>query len=68
MRIPKIPFKKVSPNNYEYGTIKVIIKDEDIIKVKYIGGLYSLDKFIELNAPIEEIKAKKQNISSKKRK
>ena len=67
-KLPKIPFKKVSPNNYEYGTIKVIIKDEDIIKVKYIGGLYSLDKFIELNAPIEEIKAKKQNISSKKRK
>ena len=48
--------------------MKVTIKDDDIIKVKYIGGYYSLDKFIELNAPIEEIKAKKQNISSKKRK
>ena len=67
-KIPKIPFKKISPNNYEYGTVKVTIKDDDIIKVKYIGGYYSLDKFIELNAPIEEIKAKKQNISSKKRK
>jgi hypothetical protein len=67
-KIPKIPFKKISPNNYEYGTMKVTIKDDDIIKVKYIGGYYSLDKFIELNAPIEEIKAKKQNITTKKRK
>ena len=67
-KIPKIPFKKISPNNYEYGTVKVTIKDDDIIKVKYIGGYYSLDKFIELNAPIEEIKAKKQNITTKKRK
>ena len=68
-KLPKIPFKKISPNNYEYGTIKILIKiEDDNIKVKYIGGYYYLDKFLELNAPIEDIKLKKQSTSSKKRK
>ena len=68
-KLPKIPFKKISPNNYEYGTIKILIKiEDDNIKVKYIGGYYYLDKFLELNAPIEDIKLKKPSTLSKKKK
>ena len=52
---PKIVFKKLSSNNYEYGTQKVMVKIEgDTIKIRYIGGYLLIDKFIELNAAIEE--------------
>ena len=57
--IPKIIFKKTSKNNYEYGTQKIMIKLEgEIIRVRYSGGYLLLDKFVELNAPLEENKKK----------
>ena len=71
---PKIMFKKTSTNNYEYGTQKVMIKIEgETIRVRYVGGYLLLDKFIEINAAIEEKKLKKQseksnNINIKKNK
>ena len=72
-KVPKIIFKKLSNNNYEYGTQKVSIKIEgDSIKVKSLGGLLTLDKFIEINSLIEEGKIKnnssKNSLSSKKKK
>ena len=58
-KVPKIIFKKISNNNYEYGTLKVTIKVEgESIKVKSIGGFISLEKFIENNAVIEDGKVK----------
>ena len=72
-KLPKIIFKKLSNNNYEYGTQKVSIKIEgDSIKVKSLGGFLALDKFIEINALIEEGKIKnsssKNSLSNKKKK
>ena len=72
-KVPKITFKKQSNNNYEYGTQKVNIKIEgDSIKVKSFGGFLPLDKFIEINAGIEEGKIKnnssKNSLSNKKKK
>ena len=59
-KVPKIIFKKISNNNYEYGTQKVTIKMEgDSIKIKSTGGLLLLDKFIENNATTEDGKVKK---------
>lgn len=56
-KIIKIPFKKITPYNYEYGTQKIMLKIEgDVFKVRNIGGYTLLDKFIEMNAPIEEVK------------
>ena len=61
-KVPKIIFKKLSNNNYEYGTQKVTIKIEgDSIKAKSTGGFLVLDKFIENNAILEEGKIKKSN-------
>ena len=62
-KVPKIKFVKTSKNNYEYGTQKVVIKiegenDNEIIRVRYIGGYVLIDKFLELNANSEESKAK----------
>ena len=57
--IPKIVLKKTSKNNYEYGTQKIMIKLEgEAIRVRYMGGYLLLDKFIEVNAPLEENKKK----------
>ena len=72
-KVPKIIFKKISNNNYEYGTQKVTIKIEgDSIKVKSIGGFISLEKFIENNAVIEDGKVKnnssKNSLNQKKKK
>jgi hypothetical protein len=54
-KLPKIMFKKINNNNYEYGTQKVTIKAEgDSIKIKSTGGYLLLDKFIENNALLEE--------------
>ncbi len=59
-KVPKIIFKKISNNNYEYGTQKVTIKMEgDSIKIKSTGGFLLLDKFIENNATTEDGKVKK---------
>ena len=61
-KLPKIMFKKINNNNYEYGTQKVTIKAEgDSIKIKSTGGYLLLDKFIENNALLEEGKVKKSN-------
>ena len=61
--IPKIIFKKTSKNNYEYGKQKVMIKLEgEAIRVRYSGGYILLDKFIELNANLED--TKKKNLKS----
>jgi hypothetical protein len=72
-KVPKIIFKKLSNNNYEYGTQKVTIKIEgDSIRVKSLGGFLSIDKFIEINSLIEEGKTKnsssKNTLSNKKKK
>ena len=72
-KVPKIIFKKLSNNNYEYGTQKVSIKIEgDSIKVKSLGGFLTIDKFIEINSLIEEGKIKnnssKNSLSNKKKK
>ncbi len=65
--IPKIPFKKISMNNYEYGTLKVMIKcDSETIRIRYLGKYSLLDNFLETNAHIEN-KKKKNNISGKKK-
>ena len=59
---PVVIFKKTSTNNYEYGKQKVMIKIEgDTFRVRYVGGYLILDKFIELNAVIEDKKMKKIN-------
>ena len=59
-KLPKIIFKKLSTNNYEYGTQKITIKvDGDSIKVKSFGGFILLNKFIENNAVLEDSKIKK---------
>ncbi len=66
---PKIIFKKTSKNNYEYGSQKVMIKMEgEAIRVRYMGGYLLLDKFVELNAPLEEKKKKNTRTSSNKSK
>lgn len=58
-KLPKIPFVKTSANNYEYGTQKVMAKIEgDTIRLRFSGGYILLDKFLELNAPLEELKLK----------
>ena len=58
-KLPKIPFIKTSANNYEYGTQKVMAKVEgDTIRLRFSGGYILLDKFLELNAALEEIKLK----------
>jgi hypothetical protein len=64
-KVPKIIFKKISNNNYEYGTQKVTIKIEgDKIKAKCLGGFLSLDKFIDNNAMLEDGKIKNSNSKS----
>ena len=67
---PKIVFKKLSSNNYEYGTQKVMVKIEsDTIKIRYVGGYLLIDKFIELNSATEEknINDKSNNTNIKKK-
>ena len=65
-KLPKITFKKTSPNNYEYGTQKIMVKiEKDNIRIRHVGGYSSLDKFIDNNAINEENKLKRQ--SAKKR-
>ncbi|MCQ2820074.1 MAG: hypothetical protein MJ252_22640 [archaeon] len=64
----RIPFKKTSKNNYEYGTQKIVIKMEgnNFFRVKYSGGYISLDKFIEVNSNPENIRLKNKANSKKK--
>ena len=57
--VPKIIFLKLSPYNYEYGTQKVnIIIEGDEIKVQCWGRDVTLEKYIEINAFMEETKMK----------
>ena len=67
---PIIVFKKLSTNNYEYGTQKVMVKIEgDTIRIRYVGGYLLIDKFIELNSSIEEKNINdKDNITNIKKK
>ncbi len=59
-KVPKIIFKKIANNIYQYGSQKVTIKIEgDSIKAKSFGGFILLDKFIENNATTEDGKVKK---------
>ena len=59
-KVPKILFKKLSNNNYEYGSQKVNVKiDGESIKVKSFGGFIPLEKFIDNNAVLEDGKSKK---------
>ena len=72
-KVPKIIFKKLSNNSYEYGTQKVTIKIEgDSIKAKSYGGFILLDKFIDNNAALEDNKMKntgsKNSLSQNKKK
>jgi hypothetical protein len=63
-KVSKIIFKRIGKNSYEYGSRKVLIKrDDENVKVR-LGGLFaSLDKFIESNSSIGNVK---QNLSQKK--
>ena len=72
-KVPKILFKKLSNNNYEYGSQKVNIKkDGESIKVKSFGGFIPLEKFIDNNAVLEDGKSKnsasKNSLNPKKKK
>jgi len=78
-RITQIPFRRLSQGEYEFGSQKLLLKVEgDIIRgkifkllfnynlVKTGGGFILLDKFIEINAPLEEAKIQRaQSISDK---
>lgn len=47
-------FKKIHDNNYKYGKIQIIIIEEgDKIKIKDNKGVFSIEKFIELNSVIK---------------
>ena len=72
-KVPKILFKKLSNNNYEYGSQKFNIKiDGESIKVKSFGGFIPLEKFIDNNAVLEDGKSKnsayKNSLNPKKKK
>ena len=57
-QLPKIIFKKISKNNYEYGSQKIMIKveGEDVVRVRNAEGYYLLGKFVENFAGIEDKK------------
>ena len=56
-RLPKITFKKISDNLYQYGSQKVTVVDENnTIKIQYEEGSILLDNFIEINAQAEQEK------------
>ena len=72
-KVPKIIFKKLSNNSYEYGSQKVTIKiDGDFIKAKSFGGFILLDKFFDNNPALEDNKIKnsgsKNSFSQNKKK
>ena len=63
-RLPKINFKKISDNLYQFGSQKVTVIDEDnVIKIQNGEGEENilLDNFIEINAQAEEEKDLKEN-------
>ena len=47
-------FTKIHDNNYKYGKMQIIIIEEgDKIKIKDDNGVFSIEKFIELNSVIK---------------
>ena len=63
-RLPKINFKKISDNLYQFGSQKVTVIDEDnVIKIQNGEGEENilLDNFIEINAQAEAEKDLKEN-------
>ena len=61
-RLPKINFKKISNNLYQYGSQNVsVIEEDNVIKIKYEEETLLLDNFIEINAQAEEEKMMKIN-------
>ena len=67
--LPKINFKKIGNNLYEYGSIKVnIFLENNVIKAKTNEGIVNLEKFLEKNAEIENAKVKNNKIKIPKKK
>ena len=67
--LPKINFKKIGNNFYEYGNIKVnIFLENNVFKAKTNEGIINLEKFIEKNAEIEDAKVKNNKIKNSKKK
>ena len=61
-RLPKIQFKKINENLYQYGSQEISLMEEDnVIKIKNQEGTILLDNFIEINAQAEEEKMKQIN-------
>ena len=61
-RLPKINFKKLSENLYQYGSQQVsVIEEDNVIKIQYNEGTLLLDNFIEINAQAEEEKMMQVN-------
>ena len=61
-RLPKINFKKLKENLYQYGSQQVsAIEEDNVIKIKHDEGTLLLDNFIEINAQAEEEKMMQVN-------
>ena len=61
-RLPKINFKKIKDNLYQFGSQKITVIDEDnVIKIENGEGTLLLDNFVEINAQAEEEKVLKDN-------
>ena len=61
-RLPKIQFKKIKENLYQYGSQEIsLIEEDNVIKIKNQEGTILLDNFIEINAQAEEEKMKQIN-------
>ena len=63
-RLPKINFKKINDNLYQFGNQKITVVDEDnVIKIQSGEGEGNLllDNFIEINAQAEAEKVLKEN-------
>lgn len=54
-KLPVINFKKTAENNYEYGTQKLTIfeEDDEVLKVKVDGKIDTLENFLQTNAQSE---------------
>jgi len=61
-RLPKINFKKLNENLYQYGSQQVsVIEEDNVIKIQYNEGTLLLDNFIEINSQAEEEKMMQVN-------
>ena len=59
----KIKFEKIAPFKYKYGSqnVDLNLDQNDQIYIKFYKGLFSLEKFTEVNERIEECKLKSNN-------